>query len=235
MTNDPLRADLAKEPSQVASMFNHVASRYDLMNSLGSLGQVHLWRRATVSAISPEPGERILDLAAGTGTSAHAIARTGASVVACDLSPGMIAVGQERYPELEFVEGNATDLPFADDEFDAVTISFGLRNVADVPAALTEMLRVTKPGGRLVIAEFSSPTNRFFDGLYRFYLGGVMPPVARAFSSDEVAYDYLIESILAWPGQQHLGEMIQQSGWEDVQFKNLSGGIVALHRAHKAY
>lgn len=214
-------------------MFDHVAKRYDLMNTASSLGKVYVWRHAVVQALQSGPGQKILDLAAGTGTSAAAIAKTGAQVVACDLSAGMIQVGRERHPELEFVQGDATNLPFADGEFDAVTISFGLRNVVDVPAALAEMYRVTKPGGTLLVCEFSHPSNPLFSQLYTWYLGRVMPTVAGLLSSDDVAYDYLVESILDWPAQQELGQQIAGSGWDDVSFRNLDGGIVALHRAKK--
>ena len=227
------RADLTKKPTAVSAMFDQVASRYDLMNAVASLGQVYVWRRALVNALDPQPGEKILDLAAGTGTSSAALVAGGAHVIACDLSPGMIQVGRERHPELEFVLGDATDLPFQDDQFDAVTISFGLRNVQDVPAALREMLRVTKPGGTLLICEFSTPTNRFFRGAYDAYLGTVMPVAARAFSSDDVAYDYLVESILDWPDQEALGRLLQVEGWRGVEVRNLAGGIVAMHRARK--
>ena len=234
-TADPtLRADLDKDPAEVAAMFDQVARRYDLTNTLATFGQVYLWRRATVRAIDPRPGMRILDLAAGTGTSAAALADLGADVTACDFSAGMIDVGRQRYPDIEFVQGDAMDLPFADDYFDAVTISYGLRNVAETEKALREMLRVTRPGGRLVICEFSTPTAPWFRALYRFYLDQVLTRVARAASSDAVAYDYLAESILDWPDQLQLGQLIADAGWTRVQYHNLTGGIVALHRATKA-
>lgn len=230
-----VRADLEKDPNEVAAMFDQVASRYDLTNDLLSLGQVYLWRQAVVNAVAPQPGQKILDLAAGTGTSSNALARSGAEVIACDLSAGMIEVGREQYPELEFVQGDATALPFEDNYFDAATISFGLRNVEDVPLALRELLRVTKPGGRLVICEFSTPEVAWFRSVYRWYLGSVLPKVAELFSSADVAYDYLTESIIDWPNQKQLGQKIVEAGWQDVAYKNLSGGIVALHRAVKGH
>lgn len=229
-----MRADLSKEPAEVAAMFDQVAKRYDLVNDLASLGQVYIWRHALVQALEVSPGMKILDVAAGTGTSANALARAGAQVVACDLSAGMIAVGKERYPDLDFVQGDATNLPFGDEEFDAVTISFGIRNVQDPEAALREFLRVTKPGGTLVVCEFSAPQSPWFNSLYRWYLGTALPPVARVASSDGVAYDYLAESILAWPDQVSFGRMIAACGWERVEYRNLTGGIVCLHRARKA-
>ena len=174
---------------------------------------------------------RVLDLAAGTGTSSVEYAADGAEVVACDFSTGMVAEGKRRHPEIAFVAGDATALPFADESFDVVTISYGLRNVQDTARALSEMRRVTVPGGRIVIAEFSTPTWPPFRHLYRFYLGSALPAAARLVSSNTEAYDYLGESILAWPDQRELAGLMQQAGWRGVGYKNLSGGIVAVHRA----
>ena len=214
-------------------MFNKVASRYDLTNEALTFGQVHIWRRGVVRALNLKPGERVLDLAAGTGGSTAALAETGAHVIACDLSEGMIEVGRQRHPELEFVQGDATDLPFEDASFDAVTISFGLRNVQNTEKALQEMARVTKPGGRLLICEFSRPTWPVFNAVYGFYLEEILTRVAKLLSSDDEAYDYLIESIREWYDQETLGKMIAQAGWGRVQYRNYTGGILALHRAVK--
>ena len=181
-------------------------------------------------------GQRILDLAAGTGASSVSLARGGADVVAADFSRGMIAEGRRRHggiPNLSFEQADATALPFDDDEFDAVTISFGLRNVIEPKVALAEMLRVTAPGGRVVICEFSHPPSRAFAALYGFYNNRVLPVVARAFSSNAVAYDYLNESIRDWPDQRTLAGWMREAGWSDVAHRNLSGGIVALHRGTK--
>jgi demethylmenaquinone methyltransferase / 2-methoxy-6-polyprenyl-1,4-benzoquinol methylase len=191
---------------------------------------------ATTRAVAPRPQQRILDLAAGTGASSVSLARSGAEVVAADFSPGMIAEGRRRHhsiPNLTFVEADATDLPFADDEFDAVTMSFGLRNVNEPKKALGELLRVTKPGGRIVVCEFSHPPSRSFNGLYRFYNDRILPVVAKTVSSNAEAYDYLSESIKDWPDQRTLSGWIRQAGWTDVAYRNLSFGIVALHRARK--
>ncbi len=231
---DLLRADLDKDPAQIASMFDHVARRYDLMNTLMTGGMDHVWLAALRRAVDPRRGERILDLAAGTGTSSVVLARGGVEVVACDLSEGMIAVGRQRHPELEFVRGNAMDLPFEDASFDAVTISYGLRNIPDPVLALREMLRVVRPGGRLVVSEFSTPVNAQFRRLYHVHLTTIMPVLARLASTDDVAYDYLAESILAWPDQEGVGRMLRAAGWARVEYKNLTGGIVALHRATRA-
>jgi demethylmenaquinone methyltransferase / 2-methoxy-6-polyprenyl-1,4-benzoquinol methylase len=227
------RASLDKEPQDVARMFDAVAQRYDLTNDVISLGQDRAWRKATLAALAAQPGETVLDLAAGTGTSSEPLADAGVRVVPCDLSLGMLGVGKRRRPDLAFVAGNALQLPFADESFDAVTMSFGLRNVPDVPAALAELLRVTKPGGRLVICEFSRPTWAPFRTVYTNYLMRALPPVARAVSKEPDAYVYLAESIREWPDQRELGLMVKHAGWDQVAFRNLTGGVVALHRATK--
>ena len=213
-------------------MFDGVAARYDLLNSLLSLGRDRGWRRATVEAVAARPGERILDLAAGTGTSSLPFLEAGAHVFPTDLSMGMLRVGKRQQPRLSFVRGDALALPYADDSFDAATISYGLRNAEDTAAALRELLRVTKPGGRLVIAEFSTPTN---PALRFAYAQGALRlvPMAAKVSSNPVAYGYLAESILAWPAQEQLADLMAACGWREVEWKNLTGGIVALHRARK--
>ena len=227
------RADLDRDPSQVAAMFDGVARRYDITNDVLALGQTRLWRRTAVNALRPQPGERIVDLAAGTGTSSVPLAAAGAFVIPCDFSLGMLAVGRERQPGLPFVAGDALHLPFADRSLDAITISFGLRNTADPLAALEEMRRVVRPGGRLVVCEFSHPAWSPFREAYSRYLMGALPGVARRLSSNPDAYVYLAESIRAWPDQEALAELIARAGWLDVQWLNLTGGIVALHRAHR--
>lgn len=214
-------------------MFDGVARRYDLTNDVMSLWQVHMWRQVTRAAVGARPGMRVLDLAAGTGTSSAEYAADGAQVVACDFSTGMVAQGKRRHPRISFVAGDATALPFADAVFDVVTISYGLRNVQDTARALREMARVTRPGGRIVIAEFSTPVRPAFRSLYRFYLGTALPTAGRLVSSNTQAYDYLAESILDWPDQESLARLMQQSGWRGVGYKNLTGGIVAVHRATK--
>ncbi len=224
------RADLDKLPAEVQAMFDDVAKRYDLTNDVLSLGQDRRWRHAVVRAVDPRPGERVLDLAAGTGTSSQPFHDLGAVVVPCDFSVGMLRVGKHNRPALPFAAGDATRLPFADETFDAVTISFGLRNVVDPDAGLRELRRVTRPGGRIVICEFSSPTWAPLRTVYLEYLMRALPPVARAVSSSPDAYVYLAESIRAWPDQAALAARIGAAGWVDVEWRNLSGGIVALHR-----
>lgn len=227
------RANLDKNPLDVKSMFNTVAKHYDLMNFLASLGQEKFWRRATRHAVVTRPGLRVLDVAAGTGASAIEFVHAGATVVAVDFSQGMIHEGQLRHPELDFRQADAMNLDFADNSFDAVTISFGLRNVANPDRALREFYRVLKPGGHLVVCEFSRPTWAPLRALYRFFLGHVLPPLARVASSNASAYDYLAESILAWPTQYEFAAHLRAAGFKRLQLRNLTGGIVALHRGYK--
>lgn len=227
------RASLEKQPHEVAAMFDGVAERYDLTNDVLALGQTRLWRRAVRDAVDARPGQRILDLAAGTGTSTQPFHNAGAETVSCDFSLGMLQVGKRRLPHLSFAAGDAMRLPFRDGVFDAVTISFGLRNVQDTEAALREMLRVAKPGGRLVVCEFSQPVLPMFRTAYLEYLMKALPAVATKVSSNPDAYVYLAESIRAWPDQRALAAMIQAAGWRGVGFRNLTGGIVALHRGRK--
>jgi demethylmenaquinone methyltransferase/2-methoxy-6-polyprenyl-1,4-benzoquinol methylase len=225
------RAQLDKRGDEVAAMFDGVAARYDLTNDVLSLGQDRLWRRAVVRAVDARAGQAVLDLAAGTGTSSEPFEAAGVHVVPADFSLGMLRVGKRRRPDLGFVAADATRLPFADASFDAVTISFGLRNVVDVDTALREMLRVVRPGGRLVVCEFSSPAWAPFRVVYGRYLMRALPAIARRVSSNPESYEYLAESIRAWPDQRGLAEQIGAAGWAGVEWRNLSGGIVALHRA----
>lgn len=227
------KADLNKKPDQVAEMFDGVARNYDRTNDVLSMGNSFVWRIATTRAIAPRASERILDIAAGTGTSSAALAKTGADVVAADFSAGMIEVGRQKHPAITFVEADAMDLPFADGEFDAVTISFGLRNIQDPKKALAEMYRVLKPGGRLVICEFSKPPRAIFRAGYGAYMKYLMPSIVGVASSNPEAYTYLSDSIRDWPDQVTLSQWIRGAGFTRVAYRNLTVGVVALHRGHK--
>jgi demethylmenaquinone methyltransferase/2-methoxy-6-polyprenyl-1,4-benzoquinol methylase len=241
------RADLDKKPAEVAAMFDALAGRYDLMNDILSMGQVRLWRQRVRRILAPLPGERVLDVAAGTGTSSEVFAEAGADCVACDFSLGMLMSGKERLSgaggaqegeaplagTVAFAAGDAVRLPFRDDSFDAVTISFGLRNVHGTQAALEEMYRVTRPGGRLVICEFSRITVPPVDMLYRRYLTAVLPAIARRVARNPVAYDYLAESITDWPAQRELADVIRAAGWSSVKWRNVTLGVVAIHVGRK--
>jgi demethylmenaquinone methyltransferase/2-methoxy-6-polyprenyl-1,4-benzoquinol methylase len=225
------RATLDKDPHEVASMFDGVARRYDLTNTVLSLGQDRFWRRATREALRIGPGDKVLDLAAGTAVSTVELQTSGAWCVAADFSVGMLAAGSGR--KVPKVAADGTKLPFEDGVFDAVTISFGLRNIVDHGAALREMARVTRAGGRLVVCEFATPSNRMFATVYKEYLMQALPRMARAVSSNPDAYVYLAESIRAWPDQPDLARHIADAGWSAVRWRNLTGGIVALHAATK--
>jgi demethylmenaquinone methyltransferase/2-methoxy-6-polyprenyl-1,4-benzoquinol methylase len=214
-------------------MFDDVAANYDLTNDVLSLGQSRLWRKEVARAVGARPAQKVLDLAAGTATSSLPFAATGAYVVPCDFSLGMLREGKRKHPHLPFTAGDGTKLPFKDGVFDTVTISFGLRNVQDTEGALRELYRVTKPGGKVVICEFSQPTWAPFRTVYTEYLMRALPPVARAVSSNPDAYVYLAESIREWPDQPALARLLQKAGWTSVAWRNLTGDIVALHRGTK--
>jgi demethylmenaquinone methyltransferase / 2-methoxy-6-polyprenyl-1,4-benzoquinol methylase len=234
------RAQLDKRPGDVAAMFDKVAPRYDLLNDVLSLGQDRWWRKVVAHAVGARAGERVLDLAAGTGTSSVTFAAAGAACVACDFSLGMLRAGAERLGALEarpgpvrFVAGDALRLPFGDQAFDAVTISFGLRNVADPDAALAEMFRVTRPGGRLVICEFGHLPSPRLDAIYGRYLMAALPAVARRISPAGDAYEYLAESIRDWPGREELAQRIGGAGWSAVRWRDLTLGVVTVHTARR--
>jgi demethylmenaquinone methyltransferase / 2-methoxy-6-polyprenyl-1,4-benzoquinol methylase len=256
-----VRADLEKRPGEVAAMFDALAERYDLLNDILSGGQVRLWRHAVSRITGAGPGERVLDLAAGTGTSSLMFTAAGAECVACDFSLGMLRAGiarsvradgppaaryyggrrsgyaggsrgvvpPGRQGRLGFVAGDALRLPFGDESFDAVTISFGLRNVASPHAALAEMHRVTRPGGRLVVCEFSTITIASLDKLYRRYLRTVLPVIARRAARNPEAYEYLADSITDWPAQRELAALIEAAGCSAVRWRDLSLGVVSVH------
>jgi demethylmenaquinone methyltransferase/2-methoxy-6-polyprenyl-1,4-benzoquinol methylase len=225
------RADLAKEPRQVAAMFDDVATGYDRTNTVLSMGQDRRWRRHVARALQPAPGQRLLDVAAGTAVSTKELASSGAWCVAADFSLGMLRAGRGR--GLPMVAADALALPFADESFDSVTITFGLRNVVEPRVALSEFARVTRPGGQLLVCEFSTP-HALFRAPYRWHLRHVLPRVARRFSSNPDAYTYLGETITAWPDQRALARIITDAGWTEVAWRNMTFGVVALHHAIRA-
>jgi demethylmenaquinone methyltransferase/2-methoxy-6-polyprenyl-1,4-benzoquinol methylase len=227
------RANLNKDPDEVAAMFDGVAKRYDLVNDLLSLGRTKAWRKATTAIIAPKAGMVILDLAAGPGSSSEPLYKAGATVFATDFSEGMLAQGRKARPYLNFSKADALNLPFEANRFDVVTISYGLRNTVTYEKALIEALRVTKAGGRIVISEFSQPTNRIFRTIYTKYLMRLLPAIAKKTSSNPDAYVYLAESIRAWPDQAALAESLKKAGWSNVSWKNLTFGVVAVHSATK--
>ena len=214
-------------------MFDGVAKNYDKANDLLSFGSARIWRKKVAKLVNSQPGQKILDLAAGTGSSSIVFLREGVKVVAADFSMGMLEEGRKRHPELEFVFADAAALPFADQEFDTATISFGIRNVEKIEVALAEMLRVLKPGGKLVVCEFSRIPNKSLHGLYRFYLRNILPTLSALVSKTPEAYSYLAESIDAWPSQQDLVTIIESAGFESVSYLNQTLGIVAIHSGFK--
>ncbi|HVU73217.1 MAG TPA: class I SAM-dependent methyltransferase [Mycobacteriales bacterium] len=227
------RASMEKRPAEVAAMFDEVAPGYDRTNALMTFGMEKRWRRQVAAQLALRSGESVLDLAAGTATSTVAFARPGVTAIGADFSLGMLRAGRARGVRLPLVAGDGLALPFASGRFDAVTISFGLRNVVDTDGCLRELARVTRPGGRLVVCEVSRPANRVLRMGHAFWMRRGMPLLARAVSSDAAAYTYLAESSLAWPEPPQLAGIITAAGWSSVTWSMLGGGAVALHSATK--
>ena len=228
-----VRANLNKDPDDVSKMFDDVAHRYDFLNDLLSLGRTKAWRRVVTSIIAPKPGMKILDIAAGTGSSSRPLVDKGAEVTALDFSQGMIEQGRKQNKNINFVQGDALKLPFEDNAFDVTTISFGLRNTSNTDKALKEALRVTKDGGRIVVAEFSHPVNPIFKKIYLNYLMRALPVIVKKISKNPDAYIYLAESIRAWPDQAELASIMRDSGFKSVAWQDLTFGIVAVHIGYK--
>ena len=228
-----VRANLNKDPDDVSKMFDEVAHRYDFLNDLLSVGRTKAWRKVVTAIIAPKPGMKILDIAAGTGSSSAPLVAKGADVIALDFSEGMLAAGRKRHKDIKFQQGDALKLPFTENTFDVTTISFGLRNTSDTSAALKEALRVTKQSGRIVICEFSHPTNKILRLIYLKYLMRALPVIAKRISKNPAAYIYLAESIQAWPNQSALAQVMRQAGWESVSWQDLTFGIVAVHIGYK--
>ena len=227
------RANLNKDPDDVSKMFDGVANRYDFLNDLLSLGRTKAWRKMVTSTIGPKPGLKILDIAAGTGSSTRPLVDAGADVIALDFSAGMIEIGRKRHKDIKFVQGDALNLPFEENVFDVTTISFGLRNTSNIDSALKDSLRVTKSGGKIVIAEFSHPSNSIFRFIYLNYLMRAIPIISKKISKNPDAYVYLAESIRAWPNQEGLASKMRDAGWKSVAWQDLTFGIVAVHIGFK--
>jgi demethylmenaquinone methyltransferase/2-methoxy-6-polyprenyl-1,4-benzoquinol methylase len=227
-------ANLNKDPDDVSKMFDGVASRYDFLNDLLSLGRSKAWRKSVTGIIAPKTGMTILDIAAGTGSSSRPLVDKGAEVTALDFSAGMLDQGRKQHKDIKFVQGDALKLPFSENTFDVTTISFGLRNTANSNIALREALRVTKVGGKIVVAEFSHPVNKIFRRAYLNYLMKALPIIAKRISKNPAAYIYLSESIRAWPDQAGLALIMSECGWKSVAWQDLTFGIVAVHIGYKA-
>ena len=225
----------------VHDVFESVAGKYDLMNDLMSLGVHRLWKRHFIAISGIQPGQRVLDLAGGTGDIAALMSKqvgTHGSVVLSDINDAMLSVGRQRMEDrglvgnIEYSLANAEQLPFTDGEFDAVTIAFGLRNVTDQPAALKEMFRVLKPGGRAMILEFSKVEFEGLKKMYDIYSFGILPRLGKIIADDEDSYRYLAESIRKHPGQDKLAGMMEDAGFSNVTYRNMTGGVVAIHSGY---
>ncbi|MEJ2345385.1 MAG: bifunctional demethylmenaquinone methyltransferase/2-methoxy-6-polyprenyl-1,4-benzoquinol methylase UbiE [Gammaproteobacteria bacterium] len=233
---------LEEKAKRVADVFHSVADRYDLMNDLMSLGIHRLWKRYTIELSGVKSGQRVLDLAGGTGDLAARFARMAGAegqVVLSDINASMLDRGRSRLVDeglvgnIEFVQADAEQLPFPDSYFDCITIGFGLRNVTDKDAALRSMFRTLKPGGRALVLEFSKPTAPGLKPLYDLYSFKVLPLLGKLIARDEGSYRYLAESIRMHPDQETLKAMMEAAGFERCEYFNLSGGIVAVHRGFK--
>lgn len=232
----------SEKVSLVANVFHSVAAKYDVMNDLMSLGIHRLWKRFTIDCSGVRPGQKVLDLAGGTGDLTALFSRrvgpTG-QVILADINESMLNVGKDKLRDLglvnniSYVQANAEALPFADNSFDIITIAFGLRNVTDKNAALRSMFRVLKPGGRLLVLEFSKPTEEWLSKVYDVYSFKLLPVMGKLVANDSESYQYLAESIRMHPDQDTLKQMMEDAGFAQTSYHNLTGGIVALHRGYK--
>lgn len=233
---------LNEKANLVANVFRSVATNYDLMNDVMSFGMHRLWKRFTIAKADLHPGNIVLDVASGTGDLAIAFAKiVGANgkVIMTDINEAMLQVGRERVEDagiignIECIQANAEQLPFQKNYFDCITIAFGLRNVTNKAAALKSMYNTLKPGGKLLILEFSQPSTPLLHKIYDMYSFNVIPKMGEWIAKDKDSYQYLVESIRMHPNQETLKTMMQEAGFEDVEYFNLSGGIVALHKGYK--
>ena len=238
MVANPFYQGGAQRAGRVRDLFGTIARRYDLINDVQSLGLHRLWKRRLVRLAGLGPGQRALDLCCGTGDVAFALARTGAAVTGLDFSPAMLAVARQRAGRelrpVEFLEGDALNLPFPDDTFDVITISYGLRNLADFDVGVAGMKRVLRPGGRLLVLDFGKPANPVWRGLYFAYLRAAVPVFGWLFAGSADAYSYILESLRHYPGQQGVAELLRRQGFTDVQVIDLLGGAMGIDVARKA-
>ena len=225
----------------VHGVFSRVASKYDIMNDLMSLGIHRVWKDAMMDWLAPRPGQKLLDVAGGTGDVAFRFLKRapGATATVCDMTESMLIEGQKRAEaedmaeRLKWVVGDAMALPFEDNTFDVYTISFGIRNVTRIPDALREAYRVLRPGGRLMVLEFNQIPNDMLQSLYDAYSFNVIPVMGQVVANDRDSYQYLVESIRKFPNQELFASMIREAGFERVKYRNLSMGIAALHSGWK--
>lgn len=231
-----------EKQGKVAGVFHSVAQKYDIMNDLMSMGVHRLWKRLTIELSGVRKGQRVLDIAGGTGDLAAKFSRLvgpEGEVILADINDSMLKVGRDRLADkgiagnIQFVQANAQCLPFADDHFDCITIAFGLRNVTDKDEALRSMYRVLKPGGQLMVLEFSKPTVKALNPIYDTYSFKILPFIGKLVTNDAESYQYLAESIRMHPDQETLKEMMEKAGFSQCQYHNLTAGIVALHRGFK--
>jgi demethylmenaquinone methyltransferase / 2-methoxy-6-polyprenyl-1,4-benzoquinol methylase len=248
MTNDFY--ELGKQrAAKVGALFATIARRYDFINDIQSFGLHRLWKRRVIGIARPQPGQRALDLCCGTGDLTLALAKRGADVTGLDFSEAMLQVAREKLarsespaasqlaqsskPKIEFICGDAQKIPFPDHSFDVLTIGYGLRNLADLETGLRDMLRVTKPGGRLVALEFGKPANAAWRSIYFSYLKFALPVFGKLFVGNSAAYGYILESLTHYPAQQAVAAKMAELGWRNIRVTNLFGGVMSIHDAEK--
>jgi len=242
MTNEYYKPG-AERAARVGQLFATIARRYDLINDIQSFGMHRLWKRRVIRRARIQPGDHALDLCCGTGDLTFALAAQGAEVIGLDFSEPMLAVAREKAARIgsagdaksriQFIQGDAQKIPFAENSFDVLTIGYGLRNLADLDAGLRDMLRVAKPGGRFVALEFGKPGNALWRMIYFGYLKFMLPIFGKIFCGDSAAYAYIVESLSHYPAQQGVAEKLAQLGWRNVRVVNLLGGVMSIHCAEK--